>query len=593
MVLLGNQFNAQLNIGYQYTGTRAVLSFEHDGLTAQVPARCQDGLDKVQGTLLNDAQVMPLAFTNEAVEIPPLSRAFVKALVPAGVAEGTLVATSRINDPRFQIYGLCFQDTLIEVTDGCIVAEVFNPRPTPVTIGEMIPFCRFDLVSRPEPDYTPEEAEKEVRIWPGLYEGRESAVRLRLVRRLLQKHPQTLKRDLAKHYCHVGRAKIEIKPGETPHRASARRLRPADEVIHRDVALKLISQGLSYHGDSDWAANMVPVKKPDGSSRPCNDLRGLNLRTVVTAYPLPDAESNLSRAAGRWHTAADMLGGFQQCLLHPNSHRYTALNTPVGLLLSGRLPQGWAGSPGYFAKMGLRVFDGVSVEVFVDDLLNSNWTFEDHIEAVDAVWVRCDEGGLALKGKKVFLCWPQLRYLGFLVDEWGRRPDPDSIKPILAWTLDRLAEKPLERVRSWLGWMGVYQSFIPNFSMLTAPFWAAVTSASPREALGRLRTRVCFAMLRCMLATCVALARPDFSKRFYIMTDAASSVGGCAVLYQIVDDKPRPLAFWSTRFVDPESGYCSRDLECYVVWCATRKWRWACRYGALTIYTGCTENYLN
>ena len=55
-----------------------------------------------------------------------------------------------------------------------------------------------------------------------------------------------------------------------------------DEQLDEMLELKIISPSCS-----EWASNVVMVKKKDGSLRFCIDYRKLNEKTVKDVYPLP------------------------------------------------------------------------------------------------------------------------------------------------------------------------------------------------------------------------------------------------------------------------------------------------------------------
>ena len=58
------------------------------------------------------------------------------------------------------------------------------------------------------------------------------------------------------------------------------------EVVDRELE-KMLKEDIIEPSDSPWAANVVLVKKKDGSVRFCVDYRKLNEWTKKDAYPLP------------------------------------------------------------------------------------------------------------------------------------------------------------------------------------------------------------------------------------------------------------------------------------------------------------------
>ena len=66
---------------------------------------------------------------------------------------------------------------------------------------------------------------------------------------------------------------------------------------------ELQKQGVIEPSDSPWAANVVLVKKKDGTRRFCVDYRGLNAVTINDAYPVPRIDETLDASSGYWQVA--------------------------------------------------------------------------------------------------------------------------------------------------------------------------------------------------------------------------------------------------------------------------------------------------
>ena len=77
--------------------------------------------------------------------------------------------------------------------------------------------------------------------------------------------------------------------------------------VHTDTMLQA---GLIEPAQSEWASNVVLVRKSDDSMRFCVDYRQLNERTVKDSYPLPRIDICLDALAGmRWFSTFDLRSG--------------------------------------------------------------------------------------------------------------------------------------------------------------------------------------------------------------------------------------------------------------------------------------------
>jgi len=78
------------------------------------------------------------------------------------------------------------------------------------------------------------------------------------------------------------------------------------------------SQGVIKPCNSDWASNVVLVKKKDGSVRFCVDYRKLNPLTRKDAYPIPRIDRCLDTLSGSlWFSTFDLRSGFHQVTVDP------------------------------------------------------------------------------------------------------------------------------------------------------------------------------------------------------------------------------------------------------------------------------------
>ena len=187
---------------------------------------------------------------------------------------------------------------------------------------------------------------------------------------------------------------------------------------------------------------------------------------------------------------------------------------------------------------------------YVDDcLVATDGTWDDHVRDLGLVLDRLIEAGFTVKAKKLWIGYHEVPYLGYLVGRDGTRPDPAKTQAILDIPLQRLLDDPQHPSR-WVGMLGYYREYIPNFANLVAPFYElqGLQGAERRAAISSLRTQASFNILRNYLINDVVLHRPDFTKPFIVASDA-SAFGAGAVLAQLDDHgRERPIAFWSHRF---------------------------------------------
>jgi len=72
-----------------------------------------------------------------------------------------------------------------------------------------------------------------------------------------------------------------------------------------------------------------------------------------------------------------------------------------------------------------------NVFVYLDDIIIINNNFEDHSKLLSIIFDRLNNSGLKVSVGKCRFCVPELKYLGYLVDAQGLRPDPEKVEAIV------------------------------------------------------------------------------------------------------------------------------------------------------------------
>ena len=157
---------------------------------------------------------------------------------------------------------------------------------------------------------------------------------------------------------------------------------------------------------ADWAAPIVPVVKNDGSIRICGDYKvTINRAAKVDSYPLPRVEDLFaSLGQGKSFSKLDLAHAYQQILLDESSKQYAVINTHKGLYQYNRLPFGVASTPFIFQRTMEGILRGVhNVCIYIDDILITRSTEQEHLKTPDQVLIHLEEAGLRLKRTKVLL----------------------------------------------------------------------------------------------------------------------------------------------------------------------------------------------
>jgi len=118
------------------------------------------------------------------------------------------------------------------------------------------------------------------------------------------------------------------------------------------------------------------------------------------------------------------------------------------------------------------------------------------------------------------------------------------------------APRPVDKkkLRSFLGLVGYYRKFIPNFAALAVPLTDLTKKGTPNQLTWTEPQERAFQALGSHIACPPVLRLPDFAKGFILQTDACNDgVGG--VLFQEEAGVKHPVAFASKKLLPRERNY--------------------------------------
>ena len=181
---------------------------------------------------------------------------------------------------------------------------------------------------------------------------------------------------------------------------------------------------------------------------------------------------------------------------------------------------------------------------YLDDVIVFSWTPEEHLVRFQAVFDKLKAAGLKLKPSKSELFRKQINYLGHVVGHKGITTDPKKIEAVTEWP----RPTTVTEVRSFLGFVGYYRRFIPNFSNGAKPLNIPLQNleqTSNQKKKFKVQwgpeQQEAFETLQRLCPEAPILVYTDFKAPFILHTDASSDGFG-AVLYQNQDGLRRVIA---------------------------------------------------
>ena len=309
---------------------------------------------------------------------------------------------------------------------------------------------------------------------------------------------------------------------------------------------------------SDWAAPIVPVLKSTGEVRICGDYKvTINKVAKVDSYPFPLVDELFAKLTGGvTFTKLDLSNAYQQLPLDKESQKLTTINTPKGLFSYMRLPFGVSAAPAIFQRTLDSILQGIpKTAVYLDDILITGQTQEEHINNLKCVLKRLQDAGLRLKREKCTFFQESVTYLGHVIDKNGIYPDPKKLQGIT----EAPAPQNVQELRSYLGLVNYYNKFIPNCSSVFKPLYDLLHQNN--KWIWDKSQQDAFDQSKKMLVSTNVLVH--FNPKLKVILDCDASQYGLGVVlsHKMENGTQRPIAYASRTLSVAEKKYSQLEKE--------------------------------
>ena len=247
--------------------------------------------------------------------------------------------------------------------------------------------------------------------------------------------------------------RILLEEGHKPYVEAQRRLNPTMKEVVRKEVLKWLDTGVIYPiSDSAWVSPIQVVPKKGGTTvikiennvllpsrtdtgwRICIDYRKLNKATRKDHFPLPFLDQMLDRLAGHeYYCFLDGFSGYNQIAKAPEDQEKTTFTCPYGTFAFRRMPFGLCNAPGTFQRCMMAIFSDMVekiIEIFMDDFSVLGNSFDNCLENLRSVLVRCEETNLVLNWEKCHFMVQEGIVLGHRISARGIEVDRAKIEAI-------------------------------------------------------------------------------------------------------------------------------------------------------------------
>ncbi|XP_039602322.1 uncharacterized protein K02A2.6-like [Polypterus senegalus] len=361
------------------------------------------------------------------------------------------------------------------------------------------------------------------------------------------------------------RAKIVLKSGATPR---FHKTRPVPYAIRPLVEKELdrleANCILSKVDWSPWATPVVPIINRNGTVRLCGDFKvSINPVLQVEQYPLPRIEDIFaSLSGGQRFSKLDLADAYLQMEVEEDSKVFLTINTIKGLYRYNRLVFGVASAPAIWQRAMDQILQSVpGVQCYLDDIIVTGMTDEEHLENLKKVLKRLEEYGLRARLGKCEFLKPSVRYCGHTIDAQGLHKCQDKIQAVL------MAPQPqnVSQLRSFLGFVNYYNKFLPNLATVLYPLNELLQAGKQWKWSKECENS--FQDAKRLVTSDTVLTHFNSSLPIKLACDASPYGIGAVMSHVMEDGSDRPIAFASRSLSAAEKNYAQIDREALsLVW---------------------------
>lgn len=201
--------------------------------------------------------------------------------------------------------------------------------------------------------------------------------------------------------------------------------------------------------------------------------------TIFDAEPIGNPDAIFAKLTrGKFFSKIDLYKGYWQIRMKESSKLLTAFVTSEGLFAFKKMPFGLVNSGATFCRMMRVLLRGLEqTDNFVYDIIIHTETWHDHLICLEQLFLRLRQSKLTARLTKCMIGVQSVAFLKHIIGKSRIKPSPEKVESI------QQCKRPTTKsqVRSFLGLVGYYRRFLPNFSAISAPLSNLTRKGQPTK----------------------------------------------------------------------------------------------------------------
>jgi len=232
------------------------------------------------------------------------------------------------------------------------------------------------------------------------------------------------------------------------------------------------------------------------------------------------------------------------------------------------MPFGLVNAPATFSRIMRRLLrDSTSLDNYLDDVLAHSGDWQGHMRSLRDFFERVKRANLTLRPTKCEIGEFDISFLGHHVSESALQPKLETVNKVLQAPIP----SNKKQLRAFLGLVGFYRRFIPNFATIASPLTDATRKGAPNQLEWNEAQDKAFQELKAHVVNPPILRLPNLNQVFMLQTDASSIGIGAVLIQEDENGVKHPVAFASRKLLPRETRYSTIERECLaIVWGVTK-----------------------
>src|SRR5260221_981255 len=292
--------------------------------------------------------------------------------------------------------------------------------------------------------------------------------------------------NLGEHRIHViSNQIVRCKPYPLPY--------SQQQVLDKEID-DILAMNIIEPSEALYASPLVIVKKSDGTNRVCVDYKRLNSITAIDPEPMTMADDIFAKLGGtKVYSKFDLSKGYYQLPMSADSMDYTTFTSHRGLYRFKVMPFGLTSAPMSFNRvMRKLLYKSRGLDNYLDDVLAHSTGWTEHLQDLEDFFLRIQQANLSLRPTKCQIGYQTIDFLGHRITEDSIEPNPKKLEKIL----ESSRPETKTQIKSFLGLIGYYQQFLPNYSKVTTPLTDLLKKNLPNKITWGMDQETAFQVLK-------------------------------------------------------------------------------------------------